>query len=104
MIKKDLKIGDTFTDNGLIYRITGIHCLGYYISELVGKAGSGVETLKNETEERPNETEERPKETEEPKETTLEDMSYNDLKKLAKEKGVSAKGSKEDLIERLRGI
>ena len=97
MIKKDLKIGDTFTDNGLIYRITGIHCLGYYISELVGKAGSGVETLKTETEE-------RPKETEEPKETTLEDMSYNDLKKLAKEKGVSAKGSKEDLIERLRGI
>ena len=97
MIKKDLKIGDTFTDNGLIYRITGIHCLGYYISELVGKAGSGVETLKNETEERPTETEE-------PKDTTLEDMSYNDLKKLAKEKGVSAKGSKEDLIERLRGI
>ena len=90
MIKKDLKIGDTFTDNGLIYRITGFHCLGYYISELVGKAGSGVETLKNETEE--------------PKETALEDMSYNDLKKLAKEKGVSAKGSKEDLIERLRGI
>ena len=97
MIKKGLKVGDTFTDNGLIYRITGIHCLGYYISELVGKAGSGVETLKNETEERPTETEE-------PKETTLEDMSYNDLKKLAKEKGVSAKGSKEDLIERLRGI
>ena len=97
MVKKGLKVGDTFTDNGLIYRITGIHCLGYYISELVGKAGSGVETLKNETEE-------RPKETEEPKETALEDMSYNDLKKLAKEKGVSAKGSKEDLIERLRGI
>lgn len=97
MIKKGLKVGDTFTDNGLIYRITGIHCLGYYISELVGKAGSGVETLKNETEERPTETEE-------PKETALEDMSYNDLKKLAKEKGVSAKGSKEDLIERLRGI
>ena len=97
MIKKGLKVGDTFTDNGLIYRITGIHCLGYYISELVGKAGSGVETLKTETEERQTETEE-------PKETTLEDMSYNDLKKLAKEKGVSAKGSKEDLIERLRGI
>ena len=97
MIKKDLKIGDTFTDNGLIYRITGIHCLGYYISELVGKAGSGVETLKNETEE-------RPKETEEPKDTTLEDMSYNDLKKLAKEKGVSAKGSKEEVVERLKGV
>lgn len=95
MIKKDLKIGDTFTDNGLIYRITGFHCLGYYISELVGKAGSGVETLKNETEERPNE---------EPKETTLEDMSYNDLKKLAKEKGVSAKGSKEEVVERLKGV
>lgn len=97
MIKKDLKIGDTFTDNGLIYRITGIHCLGYYISELVGKAGSGVETLKNETEERPTETEE-------PKETSLEDMSYNDLKKLAKEKGVSAKGSKEEVVERLKGV
>ena len=97
MIKKGLKVGDTFTDNGLIYRITGLHCLGYYISELVGKAGSGVETLKNETEE-------RPKETEEPKETTLEDMSYNDLKKLAKEKGVSAKGSKEEVVERLKGV
>ena len=97
MVKKGLKVGDTFTDNGLIYRITGIHCLGYYISELVGKAGSGVETLKNETEERPTETKE-------PKETAFEDMPYNDLKKLAKEKGVSAKGSKEDLIERLRGI
>ena len=97
MVKKGLKIGDTFTDNGLIYRITGIHCLGYYISELVGKAGSGVETLKNETEERPTETEE-------PKETTLEDMSYNDLKKLAKEKGVSAKGSKEEVVERLKGV
>ena len=97
MVKKGLKVGDTFTDNGLIYRITGIHYLGYYISELVGKAGSGVETLKNETEE-------RPKETEEPKETTLEDMSYNDLKKLAKEKGVSAKGSKEEVVERLKGV
>ena len=97
MVKKGLKVGDTFTDNGLIYRITGIHCLGYYISELVGKAGSGVETLKNETEERPTETEE-------PKETTLEDMSYNDLKKLAKEKGVSAKGSKEEIVERLKGV
>ena len=95
MVKKGLKVGDTFTDNGLIYRITGFHCLGYYISELVGKAGSGVETLKNETEERPKE---------EPKETTLEDMSYNDLKKLAKEKGVSAKGSKEEVVERLKGV
>ena len=97
MVKKGLKVGDTFTDNGLIYRITGLHCLGYYISELVGKAGSGVETLKTETEE-------RPKETEEPKETALEDMSYNDLKKLAKEKGVSAKGSKEEVVERLKGV
>ena len=95
MVKKGLKVGDTFTDNGLIYRITGIHCLGYYISELVGKAGSGVETLKNETEERPKE---------EPKETALEDMPYNDLKKLAKEKGVSAKGSKEEVVERLKGV
>lgn len=97
MVKKGLKVGDTFTDNGLIYRITGLHCLGYYISELVGKAGSGVETLKTEAEE-------RPKETEEPKETALEDMSYNDLKKLAKEKGVSAKGSKEEVVERLKGV
>ena len=97
MVKKGLKVGDTFTDNGLIYRITGIHCLGYYISELVGKAGSGVETPKNETEERPTETKE-------PKETALEDMSYNDLKKLAKEKGVSAKGSKEEVVERLKGV
>lgn len=92
MVKKGLKVGDTFTDGGLLYKITGIHELGYYISTLVGKAG--VETSMD-----------KEKEDAEVKEiTSLEDMPYSDLKKLAKEQGVSAKGSKEEVLQRLRGM
>lgn len=88
-MSKGLKVGDKFEDNGLLYEITDIHELGYYVSTLVGKASVGA---KAEVKEEEATTE------------TLEDMAYADLKKLAKEKGVSAKGSKEEVLERLRGV
>lgn len=86
MIAKGLKIGDTFTDGSFLYKVTSYSENGNYISSLVGMAGEGV------------------KPEEEEKEVALEDMPYSELKALAKEKGVSAKGSKEEVIERLRGI
>lgn len=88
MVKKGLKVGDTFADGGLLYKITSIDGLGRYVSSLVGKAS-----------EETNSKEEEPL-----KEDSIEDMPYSELKKLAKEKGVSAKGSKEEVLERLRGM
>ena len=97
MIKKGLKVGDTFVDGKLLYKITSFDPQGNYISSLVGKAGEEIKAPKAKEEEKAIEP--IVKET-----TSLEDMPYSDLKKLAKEQGVSAKGSKEEVIERLRGI
>ena len=91
MITKGLKVGDTFTDGGYEYKITSVCDNGNYISSLVGKASEGVKTPKVEVVEV---AEDKP----------LEDIDYASLKKMAKEKGISAKGSKEEVIERLRGI
>ena len=40
----------------------------------------------------------------EPNNIDYPDMSYNDLKALAKEKGLKAPRSKKDLIKRLKGV
>lgn len=90
-MNKGLKVGDTFTDNGLLYKITAIHELGYYVSSLVGKASDEAKA----------EIKEEPKVE---KELSLEEMPYSELKKMAKEKGLSAKGSKEEVIDRLKGV
>lgn len=84
MVKKGLNIGDTFADGGLLYKVNSIDSNGHYVSSLVGKASGEAKAVE--------------------KESTLEDMAYSDLKRLAKEKGVSAKGSKEEVLERLRGM
>lgn len=52
MIEKGLKVGDTFTDNHLLYKIIDIDANGNYISSLVGKAGEGVETPKKKVAEK----------------------------------------------------
>lgn len=46
MVNKGLKVGDTFEDGGLIYRVDSIHELGYYVSSLVGKASEGAKADK----------------------------------------------------------
>lgn len=94
MIAKGLKVGETFVDGKYLYEIIAIDSQGRYVSSLVGKAGEGAKT---------------PKKAVEPmvevKETkSLDDIPYSELKKLAKEQGVSAKGSKEELIDRLKGV
>jgi len=88
MVIKGLKVGDTFDDENFKYKVTAIDTMGNYVSSLVGKASDGAETPKVEIED----------------ESNYESIAYSDLKKIAKEKGISAKGSKEELIDRLKGV
>lgn len=90
MVSKGLKVGDTFTEGKFLYKVTAVDYMGNYVSSLVGLASEGAKI---------------PKVVPEVKETiAYEDMPYSDLKRIAKEKGVSAKGSKEEVIERLKGV
>lgn len=78
MITKGLKVGDTFTDEGLTYRVTKVVGENYE-SEWVGETPPIA--LK----------------------TDYNAMQYAELKRLCAEKGLSAKGSKPELIARLEG-
>ena len=49
MIAKGLKVGDTFIDGKLLYKVIDISSQGYYVSSLVGKAGGGAELPKEES-------------------------------------------------------
>lgn len=90
MIIKGLKPGDTFTDGKLLYKVDFVYESGNYRSSLVGLASE----------------DEKPKKAvvDEVKEANYADIPYSELKKLAKEQGISAKGSKEELIDRLKGV
>jgi len=86
MIPKGLKVGDTFEDYGLTYKVTKV--IGEnYESERVGVAPlpfSLPETVVTEDED-------------------YESMQYAQLKKLCAERGLDATGKKADLIARLEG-
>ena len=87
MITKGLKVGDKFTDGGLTYKVTKVVGENYE-SEWVG------------------ETSPKSLVADEPKKEEVTDystMPYAQLKKVCAEKGVSAKGSREELIARLEG-
>lgn len=92
MVKKGLKVGETFTDGNFLYKVLSVDELGNYTSSLVDKASEGDKPKKVVV----------AKVVDEVKETNYDDMPYSELKKSAKEKGVSAKGSKEELLERLK--
>lgn len=87
MITKGLKVGDTFDDGGMTYKVT----------KVVGENYESVWT---------GATSSRALFSEQPKEEVKEDYSdipYAQLKKLCAEKGLDATGSKKDLIARLEG-
>lgn len=95
MIPKGLKVGDTYLEGKLVYKIVGVVDAdrGIYSGEWTG------ETLSSLPEEN----------TEEVKEEITEErvdymaMQYAQLKKLCAERGLNAVGSKADLIARLEG-
>lgn len=87
MIPKGLKVGDTFKDGNMTYRVTKVVGENYE-SEWTGATSS------------------KPLFVEQPKEVVKEDyseMPYATLKKLCAERGLDATGKKEDLIARLEG-
>ena len=92
MIPKGLKVGDTYLEDKLVYKVTKVVSEGIYEATWTGEIQS--EPLPAE----------QPKEEakEEPK-TDYTSMQYAQLKKLCADKGLDAKGTKAELIARLEG-
>ena len=85
---KGLKVGDTFNEGNLVYKVTAIVGENYEAT-WTGATPSVAPVVKAE-----------------PKEEVKEDidylsMPYAQLKKLCADKGLDAKGTKADLIARL---
>ena len=91
MIPKGLKIGDTFIDGGLTYKVTKVVGENYE-SVRVGDA-SPLQLVVEQPKE----------EVKEVKETDYSSMQYAQLKKLCAERGLDATGKKDDLVARLEG-
>ena len=90
MAPKGLKVGDTFVEEGFTFKVLKV--VGdNYESQMI-KAAEGFVGLVEVKEEA----------REEVKEDYLS-MQYAQLKKLCAERGLDAKGSKNDLIARLEG-
>lgn len=87
MIPKGLKVGDTFDDFGQTYEVTKVVGENYesrWVGATPPKALVSTDNnVKNE------------------EKTDYNALSYAQLKKICAEKGLDAKGTKADLIERL---
>ena len=91
MIPKGLKVGDTFNDGGLIYKVLKV--VGdNYESAWTGEISSKALFVEQPKQEVKQETK-----------TDLSSIPYAQLKKMCAEKGLDATGSKVDLIARLEG-
>ena len=83
MIPKGLKVGDLYTVEGMTYRVTKV--IGEnYESVWVGNT-SPMPLVTDKEEEKPD----------------YVSMQYAALKKMCAEKGIDARGTKAELIERL---
>ena len=87
-----LKIGDTFEDGGVLHKVIGQNDSGLICQVIDGDIVKPKEEAVEEVVDEPKQEEDE-----------LDTMLYSQLKKLCAEKGLDAKGSKADLIERLRG-
>lgn len=92
MIPKGLKVGDTFNDCGLTYKVTKV------VGENYESVWVGETSPKTLVVEQPNETKEKIRERED-----FASMQYAQLKKLCAERGLDATGKKDDLVARLEG-
>ena len=87
MIPKGLKVGDTFDDCGMTYKVTKV--VGENYESIWVGATSPVDPVKADVK------------TEKVTEEDYLSMPYAQLKKLCADRGLDAKGSKADLIARL---
>lgn len=89
MIPKGLKVGDTFTDDGITYQVDKV--VGENYESHMVKAGScgifNIPVVEKKV----------------IKEIDYTSVPYAQLKKMCAEKGLDATGSKVDLIARLEG-
>lgn len=92
MIPKGLKVGDTFDDFGLTYKVTKVVGENYE-SIWVGATSPKVLSAEQPKEEVKVKTEEE----------DYLSMPYAQLKKLCAERGLDANGKKNELIARLEG-
>ena len=93
MIPSGLKVGQTYLENNMVYKVTKVLDDGRYEGTWTG-ATSSMPLAVEEPEEKAE------KKSEELEEDYLS-MPYAQLKKLCADRGLDAKGSKADLIARL---
>lgn len=91
MIPNGLKVGQTYLEGNMVYKVVKVLDDGRYEGTWMG-----------ETPSKPSAVEEPKEVKEEVKEDYLS-MPYAQLKKLCADKGLDAKGTKADLIARLEG-
>ena len=91
MIPNGLKVGQTYLEDKLVYKVVKVLDDGRYEGTWTGATSSEPSSV------------EEPKEEvkEEVKEVDYLSMPYAQLKKLCADRGLDAKGSKADLIARL---
>lgn len=94
MIPKGLKVGDTFVDGGMTYKVTKVVDSDRYESVWTGAITPSATPLAKE-EVKADVTEEKEEEID------YKSLPYATLKKMCAEKGLDAKGSKNDLVARL---
>ena len=88
MIPKGLKVGETYLEGNLVYKVTKVVGEGIYEGKWTGETSSTTSTA-------------TPKITEDS--VNYGDLPYAQLKKLCAEKGLNAVGSKAELVARLEG-
>ena len=95
MIPKGLKVGETYLEGNLVYKVTKVVCDGIYEGTWTGETSSKPSSVKQPKEEVKKEVSEE----------SIDFMSlqYAQLKKMCAEKGLDATGKKSELIARLEG-
>ena len=98
MIPEGLKVGETYLEDTLVYKVTKVLGDGRYEGTWTGEIQSEPSTV-----EKPKKKEEVKQE--EVKEEKIDYLSlpYAQLKKLCADRGLDAKGTKSELIARLEG-
>ena len=98
MITKGLKVGDTYLEDKLVYRVTKVISDGIYEGTWTGE----IQSEPSKSTKAVVKTEEKEEVKEETEETVdYLSLPYAQLKKLCADRGLDAKGSKADLIARL---
>ena len=92
MIPKGLKVGETYLEGNLVYKVTKVVSEEIYEGTWTGETSSKVSSVKQPKEEAKEEVK-----------IDLMSLQYAQLKKMCAERGLDAKGTKSELIARLEG-